>query len=366
VTDPPGNLPRILFTNGSRTWGGTEHSALRQAVGLRDRGCEVRVLWGHEVVGERVREAGLPGARLRLRADADVAGLWRLVRELRAHRADVLIATRWREYLLGGLACRLAGRPRMVCHLSLRVSPRADLKRRLIFRLADLVIVNAEEIRDELAGCGWIAPEKIAVVHNGIDPARYEDLAGGPEFRRELGIPAEAPLLLNVGSLTPQKDHATLVRAAARLADTAPESRVVIVGEGFLRDEIEGEIASAGVGGRVHLAGFRRDIRPALAAADVFVMSSDNEGMPWVLLDALAAGLPVVATDVSGTRACVEEGVNGQVVPPRDPAALAAACAGLLADGPRRADMGRASRRLAAERFDERRMIDGILQLLTG
>jgi len=363
VTGVPDRLPRVLITNGSPMWGGTEHSALRQAVGLRDRGCDVRFLWGHEVVGERVRAAGVPGERLRLRADGDLPGLWRLSRALRRHRADVLLATRWREFLLGGLAARLARTSRTVCSLSLRVTPKADPKRRLIFGLADRVIVNAEEIREALLRRSWIDPQKVAVVHNGVDLDRFTDLAGGATFRDELGVPADAPLVLNVGALTPQKDHATLVAAAAQLdADV----HVAVVGEGFLREDIAARVAQAGLGDRFHLPGFRADRRPAQAAADLFVLSSYNEGMPWVLIEALAAGLPVVATDISGTRACVVDGVNGRIVPSRDPEALAAACADLLADRPRREAMAAASRRLAADRFDETRMIDEILHILAG
>jgi len=366
VTTPAAALPRILIINGSRMWGGTEHCALRVAVGLQRRGCAVRFLWGHEVVGDRVRAAGVPHAHLRLRGDGDLYGLWRIVRELRAHRADALLATRWREYLLGGLAARLAGTPRTVIRLGLKVKPKADLKRKLIFGLADHVIVNAEEIRRTLLERPWIDPGKVSVVHNGVDLDRYRSLVGGAEFRAELGVPAAAPLLVNVGALTPQKDHATLVRAAARLVAVVPDVHVALIGQGFLQDEIVAQIESSNLGGRVHLAGFRKDVRPALAAADLFVLSSYNEGMPWALIEAVAAGLPAVATDISGTRVCVEDDVNGLIVPSRDPDALADACTRLLTDDTRRAAMGEASRRLAAERFDENRMIDQTLTLLRG
>lgn len=360
---PAHRPPRILITNDSRMWGGTEHYAVRMAAGLRRRSCPVRFLWGSEIVGERVRAEGIPGAPLHLRADGDLPGLLRLAGALRAHRADALLATRWREYLLGGLATRLARTPRMVISLGLKVVPRDDLKRRLIFRLAHRVIVNAEEIRAGLLQRSWIDPDKVSVVHNGVDALRYRDLSGGAAFRAELGVPDGAPLLLNIAALTPQKDHGTLVRAAAALP---PDVHTAIVGEGFLRPEVEAAIADAGLGDRVHLAGFRADIRPALAAADLFALSSYNEGMPWVLMEALAAGLPVVATDISGSRACVEDGVNGRIVPPRDPAALAAACAELLGNAPLRAEMAAASRRMAAERFDESRMIDRTLDLILG
>lgn len=355
---------RVTIVNQSRMWGGTEHYAVRLAEGLRDRGCAVRVLWAHDVVGERVRAAGLDGARLRLRGDFDLAGLWRLTADLRRHRTDVLLTTKWREYLPGGLAARLAGVRRHVISLGLRVVPRDDLKRRLIFRLADRVLVNAAEIRDALLTAPWIRADRVHVVHNGVDLPRFAAPADGAGFRRELGIPADAPLLLNIGALTPQKDHANLLRAAARLRATHPDVFVAVVGEGFLRPELEALAHEVGLGDRVRLAGFRADVRSALAAADLFVLSSDNEGMPWVLMEALAAGLPIVATDVSGTRACVEQDVTGRIVSPTDPAALAAACAALLDDPAARVRMSAAARALAVARFDAERMVDQTLQLL--
>jgi glycosyltransferase involved in cell wall biosynthesis len=346
-------------------WGGTEHYVVRLAVGLRERGCRVRLLWAHDVVGDRVREAGLDGRRLRLRGDADLAGLVRLAADLRRHRTEVLLTTKWREYLLGGLAARLAGVRRHVVSLGLRVAPRDDPKRRLIFRLADRVIVNADEIRAALLEAPWIRPDAVTVVHNGVDLERFAAPADGAAFRRELDIPPTAPLLLNVGALTPQKDQATLLRAAARLRISHPEAYVAVVGEGFLRDDLAALAQELGVADRVRLAGFRTDVRPALAAADLFVLSSDNEGMPWVLLEALAAGRPIVATDVSGTRACVEDGVNGRIVPPSAPDALAAACAALIDDPATRVRMGAAARTIAAERFDVERLVDQTLALLT-
>lgn len=355
---------RVVVTNGSRSWGGTEHYAVRLAAGLRARGHDAILLWGEEVVGERAREAGVPGRRLRLRADGDLPGLLALAAALRRHRADVAIFTKWREFLLGGLAARLAGVPLPVASLGLRVTPRDDLKRRLIFRLAGRVVVNAEEIRDALVARPWIDAAKVKVVHNGVDLARFRPGGDGRPFRVALGVPPGAPLALAVGSLTPQKDHDLLIRAAGVLATRVPEARVAIAGEGFLRPALEARVRALGLEGRVLLPGFVRDVSGALAAADLLVLSSDNEGMAWVLLEALACGLPIVATDVPGVRACVEEGGNGRVVPPRDAEALAGALAELLADPARRRAMGTRSRALAEARFPEAAMIEGTLAVV--
>jgi glycosyltransferase involved in cell wall biosynthesis len=356
---PAGRPLRLVITNTSCSWGGMEHYAVRLAAGLHRRGHEVTLLWGHDAVGERAAAAGLPNAFWRPRGDGDLPAVLGLAATLRRRRADAVILTKWREYLLGGAAARLAGTPLAVTALGLRVTPRGDFKRRLVFRLSQRVLVNAEEIRAGLAALPWIDANKLRVVHNGVDLALFRPGGDGQAMRRAWGVPADAPLALAVGSLTPQKDHDLLARAAARLRGVLPESRVVVVGEGFLRPALEARVRALGLADRFLLAGFLADVRPALAAADLLVLSSDNEGMAWVLLEALACGLSIVATDVPGVRACVEPGLNGLIVPPRDEAALADALASLLADPARRRAMGARSRALAEARFAEDGMLDG-------
>ncbi len=364
----------LLVVNTSESWGGNEQWALQTAAGLAARGVRVRFVWSGEAVGERVRGAGLDHRRLRLRGDGDLAGVLRLRREIVRLRADAVLPTRWREYLLGGVAARLSGpsRPRVALRLGLRLVPRDDLKRRLIFHLADRVIVNAPEIRAALLERPWIDPTRVTVVLNGVDldlwRPRWEPatVAAGKAFRRELDIAPDAPLVLNVGALTPQKDHAGLLHAAAALRKRIPGVKVLILGEGFLRPGLEDLRRTLGLEDTVLLPGFRVDVRAAMAAADLFVLASDNEGMARVLVEAAASGLPAVATDVSGTRACVEDGRTGRVVPPADPAALAEACASLLGDPGDLSAMGRRARQLAEQRFDQTRMLDQTAAVLFG
>jgi len=365
---------RLLVVNTSRSWGGNEHWAVQVAAGLAARGVDVRCVWSEEVVGERMREAGLPGVRLHLRADGDLPGLVGLRAQLVAHRPHALLLTRWREYLHGGLAARLGPqpRPRVVLRLGLRVTPRADLKRRLIFRLADRIVVNAPEIRDALAARPFVDPARIAVIPNGLDLAAWrprwepEPAAAGAALRAELGIAPTAPLLLAVGALTPQKDHRSLLAAVARLQPRHPQLTVLLLGEGFLRPELEARRAALGLDRTVLMPGFRRDVAAAMAAADLFVLSSDNEGQARVLAEAAASGLPAVATDVSGTRSLVQDGATGRIVPPADPAALAAALDELLADPAARTAMGRAARDLAEGGLDAGRMLDAVSRVLFG
>jgi glycosyltransferase involved in cell wall biosynthesis len=353
---------RVVVTNTSRSWGGNEQYALQVAEGLARARHAVLFIWSHPVVGERVREARLPQARLHLRADGDLWGLSRLAGHLRRHRADIVLLTKWREYLLGGLAAKLAGSPGIVLRLGLHVRPQNDVKRRLIFALADRVIVNAEEIQEALLSRPWIRPQKVRYIPNGIDLDHFRPDVPGDGLRRRLGIPPLAPLIANVGALTPQKDHETLLRAFDLVRRRYPDAHLAMAGEGFLRPRLEDRVRRNGAASSVHLLGFQTDVRPLLAAADLFVLSSRNEGMARVLLEAMACGRPVVATDVSGTRACVQPDVNGLVVPPGRPAELAAAAIDLLADPQRRRRMGAAGRRLVEERFSAPAMLETTLR----
>lgn len=354
----------LVVMNSSVSWGGNEHWAVQVAAGMAARGARVMVVWSHDVVGERVRAAGLANRRLRLRADLDLPAIFELRQLLVQHRARAVVATRWREYLHAGLASRVAGRPRVILRLGLDGCPRDDLKRRLIFRLADRVLVNAPDIRRTLAGCAWIDPARVAVVLNGLDTdawrPRWEPSAreAGQALRHELGVDPDAPLLLAAGIFTAQKDFAGLLTAMARLGERQPEARLLLVGDGPLRHELLARRTQLGLDRTVLMPGFRRDMGAAMAAADLFVLSSTNEGMARVLIEAAASGLPAVATDVSGTRLAVIDGQTGVVVPPQDPAAMAAALDSLLGERERRGEMGRAARALASRRFGEARMLD--------
>jgi glycosyltransferase involved in cell wall biosynthesis len=168
----------------------------------------------------------------------------------------------------------------------------------------------------------------------------------------------------NVAALTGHKDHATLVEAMALLRPRVPEARLVIAGEGELRPALEALVRDRGLGDRVAFAGFRHDLDRLLPAFSVFCLSSRLEGLGTSLLDAMAFGLPVVATAAGGIPEAVEDGVTGRVVPPRDPAALAAALADVLGDEGRRRAFGAAGRRRFLERFTADHMVAQTLAVL--
>jgi glycosyltransferase involved in cell wall biosynthesis len=169
--------------------------------------------------------------------------------------------------------------------------------------------------------------------------------------RDRLGLPPDARVVGNVGNFTAKKDHATLFRAIASLGSTPVPTRLVVVGIGPLVSELRGLAAELGIADRVVFAGSRDDVFDLLPAFDVFALSSRYEGLPIALLEAMASGVPPVATSVGGIPEVIADGRDGLLVPPGDPAALAAALDKLLADAGLRADLGGRARARAAD-FD--------------
>jgi len=209
------------------------------------------------------------------------------------------------------------------------------------------------------------------VIHSGIDLAEFRRPRGaGEAVRRELGIAPGQRLVGTVACLKPQKAPLDFVRAAALAHRADPTLRFAIAGDGELRAEVESEIRAHGMQGAVRLLGWRRDVPEILAALDLFVLTSRFEGLPRVVLQAMAAGVPVVATAVDGTPEVVHDGETGLLVPPADPQEAAVAILRMVRE---RALAERcaaeAGRRLSGE-FDSRRMVrdldDLYAELLSG
>jgi glycosyltransferase involved in cell wall biosynthesis len=251
---------------------------------------------------------------------------FRLARWLRTYRADVVHTHNELPLIYGAPGGKLA---RAVVvhskHGTVAVSRRAHLLRRAAASAADLFVAVSEATADVARSIGECAPHKLRVIINGTDLSRFPAKDGArARIRGELGIPAEARVLVTVGRLVKEKNHALLLRAVGPLLSN--ERRLVIVGDGPMRDDVRALVNQLG-GTRdfVHMTGGRRDVPDLLAAADAFVMSSDTEGLPIGLLEAWAAGLPVISTAVGGIPKAVEHEVTGILVPKGDATALGAA-----------------------------------------
>jgi len=340
--------------------------ALTIARATRDRGHEPLFL--SPVPGPFLELAEREGFRTRvvpLGGAQRVDRAHRLARALRQERADVLHThAHFSVNVLARLAGRLARVP-VVAHMHTANVFRAGPARRaqvlvddLTARLCARILAVSDATRETLERQGY-PRSRLETLHTGI--ALEPPLPRGPRLRRELGIADGAPLVLSVGRLSPTKGHRELVAALDRL-ETA-DVRVVIVGEdvetgGSFRRELE-----AAGGERVVLAGRRDDVPALLAEADVLALPSWVEGLPLVVLEAMAQATPVVASRVGGIPELVVDGETGLLVPPRDVAALARALDSLLADPAHSRRLGEAGRRRAEERFALERMVDRVLEV---
>jgi glycosyltransferase involved in cell wall biosynthesis len=275
---------------------------------------------------------------LSLRREPTVRGvLWTVHNARLDLRADQVPAGRIQRLLLG---------PK---RLGYRVLYRAGA------RLGEGFVAVSDEVAVSVAREIRPPAGKIATIANAADTDRYPASIDRAAVRERLGVPPDTTLLLSVGKLLRQKGHVFLIDALAAFED--PHAVVLVAGEGDLRPELEARIAARGLGDRLRLLGIRHDIPELLAAADAFVLPSLWEGLPMALLEAMASGLPVLATEVSGTREVVEPGVSGLLVPPGDVDRLAAGLRELLriARTPEATRaMGRAARQRVVERYGVR------------
>lgn len=234
---------------------------------------------------------------------------------------------------------------------------------RYLARRTDALVAVSDEIRDELLELGIGAPGQWHVIPLGFDLAPFLKRTSEGSLRRELSLGQEVSLAGIVGRLVPIKDHATALRALARLGENI---HLVVVGDGEDRDTIEKLVVSLGLKARVHFLGWRLDMPEVMSSFDVVVLSSRNEGSPVALIEALASGVPCVATDVGGVRSVVADGESGYLVPAGDDAAMAAAVAAVLEDPERSRSMGEAGRAHVRTRFDQVRLVSDIRMLYEG
>jgi glycosyltransferase involved in cell wall biosynthesis len=321
---------------------------------------------GHEVLvacqaggalAERARAAGLAVREMGFRGDLSPAAVLAVAAAMRQTHPDVVQLHDPHAVSAGLLARRLAGSRTLVATRRVDFALRGLLSRRK-YAACDRVIAVSEAIAGVLRD-GGVPPARLRVVHEGV-PDRPAQ-TGGREALRELGVPDDAPVVGNVAALTGHKDQATLLAAAAKVGLRIPEARFVIVGEGELRDRLQEQSRELGLERRCVFAGFRADLDRLIPAFTVFCLSSRMEGLGTSLLDAMAFGVPVVATAAGGIPEAVADGVTGRLVPPRDPDALATALVEALGDPVRRAAWGRAGRRRFEERFTADRMVESTL-----
>jgi glycosyltransferase involved in cell wall biosynthesis len=332
--------PRVLQLIPLLRVGGLERVATTLSIALSDRGVHVTVCSkGGEPFEPLLLAAGVPVVhipRLKPQLRALATSSWVLARVLRRERPDIVHAHNPTAAVAAAIARRFARLPEMAIVTTYHgvVPERVNRAAKTMAAASDLVVGVGPTSTQALLAAG-LAPDRARTIHNAVAPATRRD-AGA--VRAEFDA-VDAELVVTVGRYVAEKNQALLLEAVARLAPARPRLRLLIVGRGPLESALRERLATLGLSGIATVTGERADAVDITAAADVFALSSDSEGLPLALLEAMALGTSAVSTDAGGVRDALVDGNTGLLVPVGNAAALADALDRLLADSTLRSEL---------------------------
>lgn len=365
---------RILYVHDNLEFGGGARWFTQLARGLRDRHRILFAGTAGGLLGRKLGEIGVPLRPLDFGTRVSPMRIARLCALIRGERVTLVHSMGARADFSARVAARLAGAPVLVSTIAMlvdgyEVSP---LKRalyragiRLSERLADGFIAVSDAVRKTLVEDHGIPEAKVRRIYSGVEldaftPGRQNGLAS----KRALGLDPEAPLVGTIGRLVYQKAHHVFLRAASLVASAIPDAQFLIVGDGPIRSSLEQLSQELGLR-TCRFTGLREDVPELLSLMDVFALPSILEGLPRVLLEALAMARPVVAARIDGVTEVLEDRRTGLLVPPLDAVALAAAITRLLQDQALGRRLGEAGRKLVEDRFAVGRMVEEVDRFYT-
>lgn len=311
---------------------------------------------------EKARGAGLPTTPLRTRSEVDLRAVLRLAAAMKRRRCRLVHFHDAHSLAVGSAAASLAKVPIRIISRRVDFPIRGNpLSRKKYSKDIDRIIAISDGVRRVLVESG-IDPRLITVVPSGIDFTPYEEATDSDYLHRELNFSRDDFLVGIVAHLADHKGHTYLIQASRILKSQAPGIKIVIVGDGPLRLDLDRQVKQDGVSDMVFFLGFREDVPRLLGSLDLFVLSSKLEGMGTSIMDAMASRLPVVATRVGGIPEVVVDGKTGLLVPPRDPEALAAAILKLYRDRQMASRLGGEGFRVVHEKFSAQAMAGRIIQ----
>ncbi|HEY2946150.1 MAG TPA: glycosyltransferase [Vicinamibacteria bacterium] len=370
---------RVLRLFSRLNVGGPSIHVILLTAGLKDRGYETHLVIGQESPREGnlfdlaarkgVDCVALPGLGREVRPWRDLRALLGLYRMMKSFRPHIVHTHTAKAGMLGRVAARVAGVPVVVHTFHGHVlrgyfGPLTTAFYRAVERRlgasADVLVAVSDAVKRDLVALGVAPAAKIRVIPLGLD---LEPLAGAlprGSLRGEAGVPEEAPLVGIVGRLAPIKDVGTFLRAAAAVRAAVPAARFAVVGDGEERGRLEAERARLGLADGVFFHGWRRDMAAVYGDLDVVVNCSRNEGTPVALIEAMAAGRPVVATRVGGTPDLLGDGRRGLLVPAGDADALAAGVVEALRGSDAVLARAREARAYVLAHHSSRRLIEDV------
>ena len=353
-TSPPPLPVRVGYLVSTRSYGGPERQIVGVARALdRSRFSLIIITFVCHPSEERpllteARNAGIPTATVHMPSTFDPRGISRLLRTLRDENVAVLCPFGYKADVLGWIAGRMLRLPLLATcggwtghSWSVRQYERVD---RWVYRLMDRVIAVSEATRQQLI-CSGVPSGRVVLVPNAVDTQHFHP-HGTSDLREKLGISAETVVVAAVARLSPEKGHRYLVEAFSRLSDKTPV-HLVLAGDGPERVRLERTAASMALSQHITFLGWCEDVRQVYWASDIIALPSLTEGLPCAVLEAMACGKPVVASDVGGVAEALGRSGAGMLVPACDSLALAGALSDLIADPHVALRMGQSARRRA-------------------
>lgn len=361
--------------------GGMKAHLKSLVAGLRDLGCTVEVACpGDSALAAELKEIGLTVHPVAIVGPLDPVRDATCIFELRelldVKRYDLAHFHGSKAGLVGRVAAVLARFKNIVVTAHNFVTyEEVPAAKKILFRygesmlshVSSRIITVSQALKDDLVKNYNIKPEKITPIYNGIDLNRFTHLPSRSQVRKQYGIGSAAVVIGTVARMAPQKGLNYLIEAIPMISrpdgGTHPETTFIIAGDGPLRPELERLAEVKGLRDKVRFPGYIHDIAEILACFDIFVIPSIAEGLSITTIEAMAAGLPVVASRVGGLAELVSDGVTGLLVEPRDPAALAQAIKTLVNDRENAVQLGLNGKNFAGERFSLDNMVRQTLQV---
>ena len=365
---------------GSFHQGGSERQAIQLTRLLLESGrCNVFVatLEREGVLQQEIDKFGLneiPEFRLNSFYDLHAARqVWRFAHYLRKHEIDVVHSHDFYTNVFGMAAAALARVPvRIASRRESAVRPASQrLVERSAYRAAHAVVANCEDVRQQLIREG-VPAQKVRTIYNGLDPARVETSAERSHILKALNLPAQARFVTIMANMRAHvrhpepfcfKDHPTFLRAAQRVKQSIPDAAFIIAGEGELKEATQDLARSLGIEDRTFFIGRCQDVGEVLGISEICVLSSSSEGFSNAILEYMAAGRPVVATDVGGAREAIAHGESGYLVPAGDHERMADHIISLLREPETARSMGEYGRQLVNEKFSCLKQLQNIESL---
>jgi len=353
------SMMSFLFIDTEPVWRGGQDQLLTLLRGLIVRGHRLHMICHpHTLLEERAREAGVTVHPLKIRSEFGLIAMVRILALLARIRPEVLAFNTPRPILPGNLASLVMGVKARIIFRRVNFPLRKNFITRLKYNWGiDCIVTVSESIRQQLRTDG-VPASRILTVYEGIDLTPYA--------KREFSIacPRIEPMVVGtVAHFSSEKGLCHLVEAAALIPEVSSRMRFVLVGDGACRADLENRVREHGLEGCFHFAGFQKKPIPYLSSFDCFVLPSLSEGLSSAILSAMAASLPVIATNVGGIPELVQHEENGLLVPPADPVALAQAIQRLADDPAEAIRMGRQGRLRVERQFTLQRMIQQFEQL---